>query len=214
MAAPHVDAGLLEEACVICQAKVRCYTVGVMSALPEILQHNAAFVANKEYEAFLTSPLPNKRLVIVTCMDTRLVELLPKAMGIRNGDVKMIKTAGAMVTHPFGSVMRSVLVAVYQLEADEIAVVGHHGCGMTGLKPGTVLDKALHRGISPKVLDTLGHAGIDMQKWLTGVESPQAGVQASVEMIRNHPLLPAEVPVHGLMIHPETGRLEVLQTGK
>jgi carbonic anhydrase len=184
-----------------------------MSALPEILSHNAAFVANKEYEAFLTSPLPNKRLVIITCMDTRLVELLPKAMGIRNGDVKMIKTAGAIVTHPFGSVMRSVLVAIYQLEADEIAVVGHHGCGMTGLVPGTVLDKARQRGISPDVLRTLDHAGIDMQRWLAGMESPEAGVLASVEIIRNHPLLPKDIAVHGLMMHPETGKLEVLIDG-
>ena len=59
-----------------------------MSALPEILAHNAEFVANKSYEEFLTSALPNKRLVIITCMDTRLVELLPKAMGMRNGDAK------------------------------------------------------------------------------------------------------------------------------
>src|SRR3978361_949699 len=118
-----------------------------MSALPEILAHNAAFVEGKGYEEFLTSPLPNKKLVVITCMDTRLVELLPKAMGIRNGDVKMIKTAGAAVSHPFGSVMRSILMAIYQLGADEIAVVGHHGCGMTGLSPGEVLDKARARGI-------------------------------------------------------------------
>jgi carbonic anhydrase len=183
-----------------------------MSALPEILSHNAAFVANKDYEEFLTSPLPNKRLVVITCMDTRLVELLPKAMGIRNGDVKMIKTAGAIVTHPFGSVMRSVLVAVYQLEADEIAVVGHHGCGMTGLSPGTVLDKARQRGISSQVLSTLSHAGVDLSRWLTGMESPEAGVLASVDLIRNHPLLPKDIAVHGLIMHPETGKLDVVTT--
>ena len=135
-----------------------------MSALPEILAHNAAFVAGKGYEEFLTSPLPNKRLVVITCMDTRLVELLPKAMGIRNGDVKMIKIAGAVVSHPFGSVMRSVLVAVYQLGAEEIAVVGHHGCGMTGLSPDEVLDKARRRGISAETLNTLDHAGVDLQQ--------------------------------------------------
>ena len=189
------------------------YTLFAMSALPEILAHNAAFVENKEYEAFLTSPLPNKRLVIITCMDTRLVELLPKAMGIRNGDVKMIKTAGAIVSQPFGSVMRSVLVAIYLLEADEIAVVGHHGCGMTGLNPAAVLDKARQRGISPQVLDTLDRAGISMPRWLAGMESPEAGVRASVEIIRNHPLLPPDIAVHGLMMHPETGRLEVLIDG-
>lgn len=185
-----------------------------MSVLPEILAHNASFVANKEYESFLTSPLPNKRLVVITCMDTRLVELLPKAMGIRNGDVKLINTAGAIVSHPFGSVMRSVLVAVYQLGAEEIAVVGHHGCGMTGLNHAEVLDKARHRGISTETFTTLDHAGIDMRKWLTGFESPQAGVLASVDMIRKHPLLPKDIAVHGLIINPETGRLDVLTQGE
>ena len=184
-----------------------------MSALPEILAHNAAFVASKAYEEFLTSPLPNKRLVIITCMDTRLVELLPKAMGIRNGDVKMIKIAGAVVSHPFGSVMRSILVAVYQLGAEEIAVVGHHGCGMTGLSADAVLDHARRRGILPETFDTLNHAGVDLRQWLTGFESPEAGVLASVELIRNHPLLPRDVAVHGLVMHPDTGRLDVLIAG-
>jgi carbonic anhydrase len=184
-----------------------------MSALPEILAHNAAFVRGREYEAFLTSPLPNKRLVVITCMDTRLVELLPKAMGIRNGDVKMIKIAGAVVSHPFGSVMRSILVAVYQLGAEEIAVVGHHGCGFTALSPDEILQKARARGITPNTLTDLNDDGVDLRKWLTGFESPQAGVLASVEMIRNHPLLPKDITVHGLIMDPATGKLDILTTG-
>jgi carbonic anhydrase len=143
-------------------------------------------------------------------MDTRLVELLPKAMGIRNGDVKMIKIAGAVVSHPFGSVMRSVLVAVYNLGAEEVAVVGHHGCGMTGLSPARVLDEASRRGISVRTLKALEEDGADLQHWLTGFQSPEAGVLASVDMIRNHPLMPKDVAIHGLIMDPETGRLEVL----
>ena len=185
-----------------------------MPALPQILTHNAAFVERKEYEQFLTSALPNKKLVIITCMDTRLIELLPKAMGIRNGDVKMIKTAGAVVSHPFGSVMRSVMVAVYQLGADEIAVVGHYGCGMTGLSAASILKNAHERGISAETLTTLDHAGVDMVQWLSGFESPQAGVLASVDMIRKHPLLPSDVIVHGLMMYPDTGKLDVLTVGE
>ena len=107
--------------------------------LSEILEHNESFVRRKEYEKFLTDQFPNKKLVILTCMDTRLIELLPRAMGVRNGDVKMIKNAGAIVSHPFGSVMRSVLVAIYELGAAEVAVVGHHNCGMTGLSCSRVL---------------------------------------------------------------------------
>src|ERR1700760_4451625 len=104
-----------------------------MSIVTEILQHNRTFIERKEYEEFRTDRFPNKKLVVVTCMDTRLTELLPRAMGFRNGDVKLVKNAGAIVSHPFGSVMRSILLAIYQLNADEVIVVGHSGCGMTGL---------------------------------------------------------------------------------
>jgi carbonic anhydrase len=184
-----------------------------MSVLPEILSHNAAFVRRREYEPMLTDQFPNKRLVVVSCMDARLVELLPRALGLGNGDMKLIKNAGAIVTDPFGSVARSILVAVYELGASEVAVIGHYGCGMTGLSCARVLDKARHRGISEETLQTLKHAGIDLPAWLTGFESPEAGVRGSVDVIRNHPLLPKEVPVHGLLMNPESGKLDVLIDG-
>src|SRR5438105_8241378 len=126
-----------------------------MTLLSEILDHNHSFVAQKEYEEFRTDQFPNKRMVVLTCMDTRLVELLPRAMGFRNGDVKMVKNAGAIVSHPFGSVMRSILLAIYELNADEVVVVGHSGCGMTGLSCERVIDKARARGVSDDVLAML-----------------------------------------------------------
>ncbi|MGV2686015.1 carbonic anhydrase, partial [Clostridium perfringens] len=66
--------------------------------LNSILEHNRSFVENKEYESYLTGRFPEKKLVIITCMDTRLVELLPKAMNFKNGDVKIIKNAGAIIS--------------------------------------------------------------------------------------------------------------------
>ncbi|MGA3067393.1 MAG: carbonic anhydrase, partial [Tepidisphaeraceae bacterium] len=171
------------------------------------------FVQRREYEPFLTDGFPDKKLVVLTCMDTRLIELLPRAMNLRNGDAKIIKNAGAIVSHPFGSVMRSLMVAVYELNAGEIAVVGHYGCGMTKLSSERVLQKAIARGVSPELLQTLEHAGINLQNWLTGFDTPEDGVRKSVEMIRLHPLLPKNLPVHGLMICPETGRLDLLTSG-
>ena len=184
-----------------------------MSILSEIINHNDSFVRRKEYEQFLTDQFPDKKLVILTCMDTRLIELLPRAMGVRNGDVKMIKNAGAIVSHPFGSVMRSILVAVYELGAAEVAVVGHYGCGMTGLSCARVLDKVRQRVADPNVIDTLGHAGINLQQWLVGFDRVEDGVRKSVDIIRHHPLLPVDVPIHGLIIHPETGKLDKLVDG-
>jgi len=70
--------------------------------IDELLEFNRSFVENKGYEQYVTTKYPDKKIAIVTCMDTRLVELIPAALGLRNGDVKMIKNAGGTVTHPFG----------------------------------------------------------------------------------------------------------------
>ena len=77
--------------------------------IDEILKYNKEFVEEKKYEQYKTSKYPDKKIAIITCMDTRLTELLPAALGIRNGDVKIIKNAGGVVSHAFGSVVRSVL---------------------------------------------------------------------------------------------------------
>lgn len=62
----------------------------------EILKYNKEFVANKGYEKFITNKYPDKKIAILSCMDTRLTELLPAALGVKNGDVKMIKNAGGL----------------------------------------------------------------------------------------------------------------------
>ncbi|WP_240419611.1 beta-class carbonic anhydrase [Paenibacillus periandrae] len=183
------------------------------SLMTTIINHNQQFVENKDYEQYLTTRFPDKRMVIVTCMDTRLTELLPRAMNLRNGDAKVIKNAGAVVTHPFGSIMRSIIVAVYELKAKEIFVVGHHQCGMIGLNAPEVLEKAKERGVTEDMIETLHHAGIDLAGFLRGFDDVQDSVLSSVKLIRNHPLLPKNLPVHGLIIHPETGKLDVVDNG-
>ena len=60
--------------------------------IEELLAYNRKFVEEKRYEQYAASKYPNKKIAILTCMDTRLVELLPAALGLRNGDVKIIKT--------------------------------------------------------------------------------------------------------------------------
>lgn len=88
----------------------------------EIMEYNKKFVENKAYEPYLTSKYPDKKLAILTCMDTRLIELLPAALGLKNGDAKIIKNAGGVITHPYGSVVRSLLVAIIELGVEEVMV--------------------------------------------------------------------------------------------
>lgn len=184
-----------------------------MNNLDKILAHNKAFVENKEYEQYLTDKFPNRKIVIVTCMDTRLVELLPKALHLKNGDAKIIKNAGAIITQPFGNIMRSILVALYELKADEVFIIAHHECGMTGIDPDTVVGHMLERGVSEHTIETLRNSGLDLNRWLTGFDNLRESVEKSVSIVRNHPLLPKNTPVHGMAIHPETGALDLIVDG-
>lgn len=176
----------------------------------DMLEYNKQFVENKQYEPFKTDTYPNKRMVVFTCMESRLVELLPKALNIHNGDVKMVKNAGAIIRKPFDSVMKSILVAIHNLKAEEVVVIGHHDCGMSNVDTNALMDNIKDRGINQETIDTLSHGGINLHEEFHGFDTVEESVAQSVSIIRNHPLLPEGIRVHGLVIDPGTGKVDVV----
>jgi carbonic anhydrase len=184
----------------------------VKGLLYEVLDFNKQFVEQKKYLPFQTSKFPEKKFVIITCMDTRLIELLPASMDIKNGDVKIIKIAGAVVAHPFGSVMRSIIVAIYELNATEVFIVGHTDCGMGSLNPKLIKEKFKAEGIKDETIKSLEYFGLNLEKWLQGFDDVRESVRNSVNLIRSHPLLP-KIAVHGLVISSVTGKLDVVEDG-
>lgn len=179
--------------------------------IDEILKFNKEFVARKDYEQYATSKYPDKRIAIVTCMDTRLTHLLPAALGLGNGDVKMIKNAGGTITNPFDSTMRSILVAVYELGVNEVMVIGHTGCGVQGMNAGHMLGMMRDRGISDEHISLMRHCGIDLDSWLHGFDSTPDAVLETVDLISRHPLMPGDVRVRGFIIDSSTGLLEPVE---
>lgn len=176
--------------------------------IDDLLKYNQNFVENKLYEAFISSKFPDKKIAILSCMDTRLTELLPAALGLKNGDVKMIKNAGAIISSPFGSVMRSLIVAIYDLGVDEILIIGHYDCGMQSLDSKSIVNKMKSRAISDDKIELIKYCGIDFDVWLNGFESVEDSVKATVSMIVNHPLIPNDVTVVGLIMDPTTGKVD------
>lgn len=179
--------------------------------LNEILNWNREFVARKDYLPYQTTKYPDRKLAILTCMDTRLTHLLPAALGLKNGDVKMIKNAGGVVLAPYGGVVRSLLVAVLELGVEEILVIGHTDCGVCGMRPEVMREHLLARGISPETLETIDQSGaVDLDAWFTGFAGEEQAVRDSVAMLRAHPLIPKDVAIHGLIIDSNTGALRPL----
>lgn len=176
--------------------------------IDEILQYNKSFVENKGYEKYITNKYPNKKIAIVSCMDTRLTELLPAALGLKNGDAKIIKNAGGIITHPFGSVMRSLLIGIYELGIQEILVIGHTDCGARYTDSQKMIEKMRVHGIKQENIDMVKYYGIDFDLWLGGFMDLECSINKSVELIRKHPLVPAEIMIYGLVIDSETGELK------
>ena len=178
--------------------------------IDQMLQYNKKFVEEKQYEKFQTSKYPDKKLAILTCMDTRLVELLPAALGIRNGDVKMIKNAGGMITDPFDSAVRSLLVGIIELGVEEIMVIGHTDCGVSGINADMMIRHLLQRGISQDHIDMMRYCGVNFEKWLHGFDRVEDSVQETVDFLIHHPLMPSDVVIKGYVMDVNTGGLTPL----
>ena len=180
-----------------------------MTLLDEVLTANKAFTHPGAFPPLSKSP--RKQLAIFTCMDTRLVDFLEPAMGLQRGDAKIIKNAGNTIVDPHnGGVIRSLVVAVYELGVEEIFVIGHEDCGMAAVDGDSLRKKMISRGVP---MDEIEERIPDMAQWVGAFSHPRENVERVARVIRKNPLIPKDVPVHGLLFCPNDGHLELVTDG-
>ncbi|UXM84166.1 beta-class carbonic anhydrase [Methanococcus aeolicus] len=143
---------------------------------------------------------PKKKLAIVSCMDTRLVNFLSEKLGIGRGDAKVIKNAGNIV---MDDTLRSLVVAIYLLDVDKIMVVGHTDCGMKSVDVNDIKNKMLERGANPYFTPNL-------EQWLGKIDSEEDNIIKGVDLIKNHPAIPKNMDVRGYILDIDTGNLNQL----
>ena len=176
-----------------------------MSTIDQIVEFNREFVASRGYEKHLTDKYPSKKLAVLSCMDTRLSVLLQEALGLKNGDAKIIKNAGGLILSETDSAIRSLLVGIYELGVREVMVVHHSTCGACHMSYDAFRPHMLEHGISEETLATWEAKGV--ADWLEGFHDTEASVRKTVAAIVNHPLVPEDVVVRGFIIDSVTGAL-------
>jgi carbonic anhydrase len=156
----------------------------------DVLAANAAFVRDFA-DAELTGRA-REGLAIVTCIDTRIDPLA--ILGMRAGDVMVIRNAGARVTD---DVLRTLVLATGLLGVERILVMPHTGCRMAhGDEPG------IHATIAERYgLDT---RSIEFRTVSDQIEA----LRVDVTRIRAFPYLHEGVTVGGVHYHVESGALE------
>lgn len=178
----------------------------------QIAAANQAFLKQSESRGGLQpmDKYPSRRLAVLTCMDTRLVDFLEPAMGLHRGEAKIIKVAGNMAGEEFDSVVGSLMVAVYELRVRDIIVMGHDCCGMLNTTSDSLCRKMAEAGIGE---DAIAAIRPKLAAWADPIGNIDESVQCTVHHLRSNPYLPKTVSIYGMAIHPDTGKIRIIDDG-
>ena len=183
--------------------------------LSEVLQANANYSANFGEKGKLALP-PARRFAILTCMDARLDPA--KFAGLSEGDAHVIRNAGGRASD---DAIRSLVISYKLLGTQEFFVIHHTDCGMeffTNDVMRDLLNSSLETAeLTPNGFRDVGkgpgsRAG-EYIEWLT-IKNQKQSVIDDVARIRNHPLVPKSIPVHGYLYDVRSGKLLEVEAAK
>jgi carbonic anhydrase len=107
-------------------------------------------------------------------------------------------------------VVRSLVVAVHGLGCEELLVIGHTDCGMAQIDENALRQKMISNGVPEEAINRLRPS---LGEWLGGFHDPLGNVSRVVRLLRESPLIPSAVPIHGLMFDSASGKLKLLDDG-
>jgi carbonic anhydrase len=146
-------------------------------------------------------------LVALTCLDSRLNPLLPQALGVPPEQFIWLRNAGNIITGTMSSTMRSLALACAIKGGKEIAIIGHTDCLVGKTTALQLLDRFHALGIERHVLPD------NLNEYFGLFGSVRQNVIKAVDLVRRSPLIGPKIPVQGLVIDVETGKLEWLVNG-
>ena len=158
-----------------------------MSAIDDLLENNRAYAA--EFDHGDLAKARARKVAVVTCMDARVD--VHRILGLGVGEAHVIRNAGGVATE---DAIRSLAISQRALGTEEIVVIQHTDCGMTGFD-----DAAFRAQLAEET-------GAEPDWAAEGFPEPDAGVRESVARIAASPFLLRRESVHGFVYDVGTGR--------
>ena len=177
-----------------------------MSVTDDLLKNAEAYAASFE-KGDLPLP-PARKVAVVACMDARLIPT--RVLGLEEGDAHVIRNAGGRASD---DAIRSLVISHKLLGTHEWFVIHHTNCGME-LFTDDIMRDLLVQSLATASFDGKrwsdpggggSHAG-DFIDWLT-IKDLAGSVAIDVERIRQHPLVPRSIPIHGFLYDVTSGKL-------
>jgi carbonic anhydrase len=177
-------------------------------------------------ETYVPQPdmFPTRKAAIITCMDYRLNDFLSTV----TPGTYILRNAGGRVTEDW---IRSIIILYKLLGIEEIMLIQHTDCGMqkftdhvmNDLLRGSLVKATLVKNCNTtlcplepnsacKWINTSSCCGTNPCKdgcidWRTINHGLFKSVLEDVKLIRNHPLIPSNIPIYGYIFDVITGDL-------
>ena len=151
----------------------------------------------------------DKQLMVIACMDERIP--VEEILGLELGDAHIFRNAGGKVTD---DVIRSVALSTNFFDTTEIIVINHTDCGMMsapneavveGLE--SVADDNLEEVALDPALPELNIGDATFADWIRMTDDIDEACQTQIDLLRDHPLIPDEVDIHGYVYEVESNAL-------
>jgi carbonic anhydrase len=179
-----------------------------MRLFEAILDANHRALAGDEKAGLHLEQFPDSLPVVaLTCIDPRLNSLLPNALGLPAEQFIWLRNAGNIVSATDSSTMRALALACSIKGGKEIFVIGHTDCRVRQTSVAQLTDHFRALGIDRSRLPD------NLTEFFGLFASERQNVLKGVELVRQSPLIGPRIPVHGLLVDVETGKLESLVNG-
>lgn len=146
-------------------------------------------------------------VIALTCVDPRLNALFPNVLGLPGEEFIWLRNAGNIITGPLSSTMRSLALACAVKGGKEIAIIGHTDCQVGKTSTMQLLEKLQALGVKRNLLPE------NLNEFFGMFGSDRQNVIKACDFARSSPLIGPKIPVHGLLVDIESGKLEWLVNG-
>ena len=146
-------------------------------------------------------------VIALTCIDPRLNAFFPNALALPAEQFIWLRNAGNIIFDPMSSMTRTLALACAVKGGREIAIIGHTDCQIRKTTAMQLLDKFKELGVDRHQLPD------DLNEFFGLFSSERQNVIKGCDIVRHSPLIGPKIPVHGLLLDIETGKLDWLVNG-
>jgi carbonic anhydrase len=155
-----------------------------------------------------------KKALVITSLQGELDPNILLITKKKRDELIIINTFGGLISQPYGCIIRSIIMAVYYENINEIYVIGEETSHEHSVNAKDLLKIMSDSGIAEKTIETLDYIKVvedNIETWLIGPQDIKEIIKKNIELIQKHPLMPQSINVFGFITNSEAEKFEAIK---